>query len=235
MMIEAITFVAVAVIGIAIAGLAFSLKRSSSTEDKMMRVLCFLTYGTVAAVLDFAIEFKGTSASQWSYDRSLLLLGGLVPIELPVMFFSFGIIMAVAAITPLKVKKTAETANFHLMELDYYRLAIYVVLFIIGASGYFLDGRITALVFAVPAGLFGLEVVPEIDRRRAIYFSIFAMVSDIVFELFVINLAGYNYAGGFSLDVPFEYFLLALSGFGLASLTYNRILPRILRVSTVKG
>ncbi|MHA2295101.1 MAG: hypothetical protein ACXAEU_22110 [Candidatus Hodarchaeales archaeon] len=219
-MIEAITLVALAVTIVAISISIISLQRSAHAKDAILRVILFLFFGLVAASLDFMVELKGTTNNQWSYTKSILLIGGFVPIELPAMFFSFGVIMATAAITPMQLSKNEKMKTVSLSDLDLLRLSAFVFLFIIGITGYFLAGNITALVFAVPAGLFGYDVTPESDKRRAIFFGLFAMLCDIIFEIFVINLAGYDYVGGFSLDVPLEYFLLAVAGFGLANLTY---------------
>ncbi|MFW9991121.1 MAG: hypothetical protein ACFFD4_03595 [Candidatus Odinarchaeota archaeon] len=227
-MLEAITFVAIIVLLLAVIVSFVSLKRSSNPNDKILRIFLFLFFGSVAASLDFIVEFKGTSFDQWSYSKSVLLIGGLIPVELPVMFFSFGIIMAVVAITPLRFDEAQLTRVSIQPSVDYFRLAVLALLFAIGASGYFLLGNVTALIFAVPAGLFGYDITLENDRRRAIYFGLVAMISDIIFENFVIGLAGYDYSGGFTLDVPLEYFLLAVAGFGLANVAYYRLFPVVI-------
>ena len=74
-------------------------KRGQSRE-----ILKYALTGFIVALIDFVVEYFGTSTATWTYHQSLYLILGAIPIELPLLFFSGSVVARFLFLNINKIK-----------------------------------------------------------------------------------------------------------------------------------
>lgn len=173
----------------------------------------------VAILLDFAVEYLGTTAGSWNYPASTSLfkelLFGHIPLELPIIFASFGANVAIIALQN-RQKVTLTEINKHMSRKTL--LAFFSVF--IGVIWYFSRFLgVNALIIAIPMCLLGLSLVP-LTREVGLY-GIIIFLLDLIIEAYVVLIGYYSYdivghlvprLFGLPLIVPLEYGLFTVGG-----------------------
>lgn len=171
---------------------------------KIREILKYCLVGLLVAAIDFVVEYFGTGASAWTYHESLYFILGRIPIELPLLFFSAGIV-----------------ARFIFSNLRYIRLpvksnAIFYAAILAAATFYArlaYQGNFSSefnIILAVLIGLWGIANISIVNRDSAIVLATIAFLADWVAETIIISSGGYTYQTGFSLVVPLIYGLYTL-------------------------
>ena len=178
-------------------------------ENSILETSKLLLTGAVAGSFDFVIELLGTSTANWVYYNSNYFILGLVPLELPLLFFAGGVIARHIYIWSSKFEKPVN------VNAVFYLLIIFGV-FMYARAMYLLEIPISSLYIAAPIGLWGIcNISKEGDRVSALALATLVAALDAIAETLVIHGGGYDYAAGFSWDIPIIYALLALGFFGL--------------------
>lgn len=178
-------------------------------ENGAKDALKFLLTGAIVGIIDFLIEYLGTSTSNWAYFQSNYYVFGLVPLELPLLFFAGGIMARHVYIWSSKFEKPIKSNTL-------FFLLILLGTFLYTRAIYLLESPISILYVAAPIGLWGICNIPsENNRVSALVFATLIAAVDTFAEMFVIHSGGYDYVNGFSFDIPIIYALFALGVFGL--------------------
>jgi hypothetical protein len=164
-----------------------------------------LWMGALVGGLDLAVELTGTTTGMWSYKESVAMIAGHVPIELIVMFICAGMLLGFLHAVGRDLRPAWNTEKvllgLSLLGFGWYLYAV------------FAGGQDTImLVFTVPLGLWGFQVIPD-DGRRAVacLFALFVALLDVVLEVWAVGAGSYDYATGFQVHTPLTYALLTLA------------------------
>ncbi len=182
------------------------------------RIIILIT-ALIAMLLDFAVEYQGTTHNSWYYPPFISifdeLLFGHVPIELPIIFTFFGANLALIALTNRKNVILSEF-NRHISRKTI--VAFFSVL--VGIVWYFTRFLgMNALIIAIPMFLLGLSLVP-MTREVGIY-GVIVFLLDLMIELYIVLIDYYSYEKigwlipkifSLPLIIPLEYGLFTIGG-----------------------
>ncbi|MDP6869355.1 MAG: hypothetical protein QGI21_01095 [Candidatus Poseidoniaceae archaeon] len=164
-------------------------------------------FGMILCFMDLAVELVGTSIGKWEYGDSNFFINSAVPIELLPIFFSLGFTLTFIhyGLTKLEIN----------MPLDF----VFIFMIILGLLVYVLRAingdRVTLLMISVPLGLWGFSQFS--DEKIAAYsllISIVVGLIDYVIEVIIISSGNYGYSGGYRVETPLTYTMVALAIFG---------------------
>jgi len=194
-------------------------------QKKMLKRYVFV--GLVVACLDFAIELIGTHTGSWTYHESFYHILGKIPMELPIMFFSGGIIAAFIY---------TQTRNVSIP------IKPNTILYAMMCAGALLYLAKMPLYGSVAVGIWGiLNIKKESHRTNALVLAILVGVLDAIVEILIIGRGGYSYTNGFASSIPLTYGLLTLGLLGLMeklnhldSFFANPVVKYILKMVRIK-
>ncbi|MFP4116835.1 MAG: hypothetical protein ACLFQ8_02725 [Candidatus Aenigmatarchaeota archaeon] len=162
----------------------------------------FFLLGIFLMIIDFLVEYTGTSRGMWTYHQSMFFIKGLVPIELMFLFFSAGVL---AAFFHTKISKI-ETP----IRIDFILYFFILVTFLHYIRSIYMTGSGDLLYLSITIGLWGLYNISEKNKESALMLAFLAAVLDFVAEKIVIGAGGYSYQHGFDISIPILYALLTL-------------------------
>ena len=180
------------------------------------RIYSYLFFGSIAAGLDVVVEYAGTSNLFWTYNESLYFIYGLIPIELPAIFFTSAVI---GKFLHSKIKDVKWELNVNL---------IFLLLSLIGFAIYLVSNLVfetddSLMLFTLPIGIWGFNTFKnESHKGILLLIALFVGLIDFYIELWIINSGNYDYSAGFKLITPINYFLLTLAMFGLMQIVDQR-------------
>ncbi len=189
--------------------LVFFISLNDIRKRQFKNLRDYFIIGSIAAIFDIIIEVIGTFNDLWTYNESVWFLFETVPIELPLMFFMAGVLGKWIHGISKRVRY-----NLHLTLIFFSLTLIGIILYL--RSTVLLGVNETLLVFSIPAGLWGLHIIKsEIDKASVLIVALFVGILDYVTETLIIGAGSYDYAIGFQLTTPLNYFLLTIAAFGL--------------------
>lgn len=171
---------------------------------KNREILKYCLVGILVAAIDFVIEYLGTGSGAWVYHESLYFILGRIPLELPLLFFSAGIVARFIF------------DNIRNIKLPVKSNAIFYVAILAAAIFYArlaYQGNFSSelnVVLAILIGLWGLANISTINRDASIVLATIAALADWTAETVIISTGGYTYQTGFSLIIPLIYGLYTL-------------------------
>jgi len=169
----------------------------------------YILFGLLAAVLDIFVEFVGTYNEFWNYNESYYFIFGLIPIELPFMFFTAAVIGKFIHSNLKKVKYNLQL-NFLFGILSLIGFILYL------RSNLLIGIDESLLIFTVPLGLWGFNTFKsDLDKSSVLSIGLFVGILDYIIESIIISTGNYGYYDGFKLITPLNYFLLTIAFFGL--------------------
>ncbi len=167
-------------------------------------ILKYCLVGIVVAAIDFIVEYFGTGSGAWVYHESLYFIFGNIPIELPLLFFSAGIV-ARFIFTHIRAIKLPVKSN------AVFYISILTVAILHARLAY--QGNFSSelnLALAILIGLWGMANISIVNRDASIVLATIAALADWVAETVVIGAGGYTYKTGFSILIPLVYGLYTL-------------------------
>ena len=192
--------------------------RMSPKPTYAEKIIMFLS-AVVAVLLDFAVEYRGTTVDAWHYppETSLfeVLLFKRIPIELPIIFAFYGATLAIVA---LKTRKRVilNENNKHLSK----KTVIAFFASIIGIVWYFSRFLyLNGLIFTFPVFFLGLSLTPL--SKEISGYGIIVFLFDLLIEVYIVVTGIYSYdqvgyliptIAGFPIIIPLEYGLLTIGG-----------------------
>jgi len=190
--------------GLAIVAVVLSILAIVKVDDPQLKNRMLLG-GLFAVVVDLLVEWRGITNGGWAYSESVLFfeLGeASIPLELPLIFFSGGLI-AVYAIYSIKDLEVWDTRD------------LFLVWAIAGMVGFLLNIADLFIWVIMPLGLYGLAVTKY--PKVVIPIGILAGILDIIIEYKLVNLDGsYQYAvGGYDFTIAIYYIFGAWAIMGL--------------------
>lgn len=182
------------------------------------KLLIFLS-AIVAILLDFAVEYRGTTVDSWHYPPETsvfeILLFNRIPLELPVIFGFYGATLALIALKTRK-KIILDENNKHLSK----KTVIAFFASIIGIVWYFSRFLyLNGLIFTFPVFFLGLSLTP-LNKEVSMY-GVLVFLFDLIIEVYIVVTGIYSYVqvghliptiAGFPIIVPLEYGLLTIGG-----------------------
>ena len=173
-------------------------------SGKTREILKYCLVGLLVAAVDFVVEYLGTGSGAWVYHESLYFILGHIPIELPLLFFSAGIVARFIF------------SNIRNIKLPVRSNAIFYVAILAAAIFYTrlaYQGNFSSelnVILAILIGLWGLANISAVNRDASIVLATIAALADWITETVIIGTGGYTYQNGFSLLVPLIYGLYTL-------------------------
>jgi hypothetical protein len=181
--------------------------------------ILILFSAVVAMLLDFAVEYRGTTTGSWHYlsETSIfedLLFKG-IPIELPVLFAFYGATLALIA---LKTRKgvTLDENNRHLSKKTVIAFFASIIGIIWYISRFLL---LNGLIFTIPIFFLGVSLTPLTKEISG--YGVVVFLLDLLIEVYIVATGFYSYVqvetlipriAGFPLLIPLEYGLLTIGG-----------------------
>lgn len=167
----------------------------------------YLFLGITVASIDFVIEFLGTTRGDWVYNRSALFLLNLIPIELVMIFFSFGIVFPFLFWKLRKVHIPIKT-NHLLYVLISASFIAYLTEYILGVKPHLLP-------FAATIGIWAVFNLSDKSIKPALLTAITVFFMDFIIEKILISHGSYTYQNGFDIPISIIYMMLTLGLFAL--------------------
>lgn len=175
-------------------------------------VVKYIISGAIVAILDFIVEFVGTSIGGWTYNESVYHILGLVPVELVILFFSLGVAIRYAWCCQYLLKQELDKMELNFNHVLYMAIVFSLVLMI---RHVFLYRQSYLMIFAVPFGIWGVLNIDKENLEVSLIFAIAVFVLDFVIESVILKTGEYVYATGFNMNIPLLYSLLLLGLFGV--------------------
>ncbi len=169
----------------------------------------YFIIGSLIAILDIIIETVGTFNEFWTYNESVYFIFGLVPIELPLMFFMAGVLGK-------WIHGVSKRIRYNLpLNITFFSLTLFGVIMYL-RSTVLLGIEETIALFTIPAALWGMNTIKrDIDKASVLIVALFVGILDYVVEVIIVGTGNYSYLSGFKLTIPLNYFLLTIAFFGL--------------------
>ena len=202
-------------------------------ERRWLRFLKFFILGTFAMLVDFILEYTGTSHGMWTYHQSIFFVFDLVPIELMFLFFSAGVLAAFAytRMNEINIPVRVNTILYFAV----------IITFLHYTRSIYMTGSGKLLYLSIAIGLWGFYNISEKNKEGALVLALMAVVVDFVAEKIVIGGGGYSYQYGFDISIPITYALLTLGVLALLEkldkldkLLDHPLIKKILKVVGVK-
>lgn len=172
------------------------------TKKEHLESLKFFILGMILVVVDFIIEYRGTSTGLWTYHQSIFFVEGLIPIELLFLFFSTGVLAGFfyTRMNKVNIPVRVNTILYFIILIT----ALHHVreVYMTGSSG--------LLYLSIAIGLWGFYNISEKNKESALVLAFIAAVIDFITEKIVIGGGGYSYQHGFEISVPITYALMTL-------------------------
>lgn len=173
------------------------------------RIYSFILFGSIAAILDIIVEFAGTYNLFWTYNESIYFIFGLIPIELPAIFFTSAVIGKFLHSKIIEIKWKLNL-NFIFLLLSIIGFSLYI------SSNIMFEIDDSLIVFTLPIGIWGFNNFKnESHKSMLLIIAVFVGLIDFYIESWIISSGNYDYSAGFKLITPINYFLLTLAMFGL--------------------
>lgn len=190
------------------------------------KIRTYLLTGITLAIIDFIVEYLGTTINAWIYKSSIFLLIGLIPVELVFLFFSLGVMAHFVYRTDIAASK---------------KISLNTILFVIILLSIFVFlrdvyrdlGEVSLLLVAIPVGLWGLNSLPDDEKKKkALAVAVGVTFVDAIAETLILGRGEYSYYAGFAWTIPIIYGLGALGIMAIAD-KYNGLEP-FLNIKTIR-
>jgi len=165
-------------------------------------ILKYSLAGIFFAIIDFIIEYLGTSTGKWTYFESIFFIFGLVPIELLILFFSSGVILRFIFLNLNKIKIPVKT------DAIFYILMIFTSILYLREIYQYTESSLLPL--ALVFGMWGLLHISKDNREGVLILAILITILDYFVEIWIVSSGSYKYITGFSIHIPLIYGLLSL-------------------------
>ena len=180
---------------------------------KTREILKYCLVGLLVAAVDFVVEYLGTGSGAWVYHESLYFILGRIPIELPLLFFSAGIVARFIFSNIRNIKLPVKSNAIFYVTI----LAVAIFYARLAYQGNFSSEL--NIILAILIGLWGLANISAVNRDASIVLATIAALADWITETVIISTGGYTYQNGFSLLVPMIY---GLDRLGLRAIMEQR-------------
>ena len=173
-------------------------------RGKSREIIKYVFVGFIAALIDFVVEYLGTSTAAWKYNQSVYFMFGSIPIELPLLFFSAVIVARFIFI------------NLRMIKLPVRFNAIFYVLILAAVLALAREAYLgnyhehIFLTMSIMIGLWGISNISERNRAPALVLALIAAAADWVSETVAISYGNYSYADEFTIITPVIYGLYTL-------------------------
>lgn len=170
-----------------------------------------LRAGLLVGMVDLCVELMGTYTGGWTYQRSLQMIFGTVPIELPILFTSSGVWLGMAHLIILKTARTSLALSLERVLLSVTSLALLLYVYQLSQ-----DQALRMIVFTLPFGFWGFARLPSDQARAgAVLLATLTAIADWYIETWAVAQGNYGYAEGFTIETPLTYALLTLGFLGI--------------------
>lgn len=158
--------------------------------------------GLLVALIDFIVEYFGTSVGNWTYNESIYFIMDLVPIELVFLFFSAGVFARFIFKNAYRIKMPIKANG-----IFYILILIAIAMWI---RTIYMEPTANMLPLSIIIGLWGISNIKEYNKESALLLAIIAVIADLIIETIIVGSGSYVYEAGFRIEIPITYGLLTL-------------------------
>ncbi len=181
-----------------------------------------LVIGTLVMIIDYIVEYKGVTNNDWNYPVRPLSFHR-IPIELPIFFFSCGILITFVFYSfSNPIMLAVFNPSSHIMALSVAQMML-LILGLVFLVMYFLKMCESIVFGALPISIAIYLLFPE---PWILVISILPVYLDYYLEKRLVKSAHIeydNYDEEVAINVAFSYFPLTLFILGIVALTYNHL------------
>lgn len=192
--------------------LAFLILASYIIQKNSKELIKYVFAGAIVSIIDFVVEFIGTSVNNWNYYESIYFIFGKIPIELIMLFFSAGVIARFIWIFGNKLKSKIESPAFNYNNLLYLFMLIGAVFYV---RSMLLMETVYLIIFAIPFALWGILNIRKENIEISLIMAFVVFIADFLIEILILSRGDYAYADGFNVNIPLVYSLMLLGVFGI--------------------